>query len=157
MQEDIEYKSVVFAVRAARFGGQTLAKLCGAAHRSMKNFRAAPRLGKQSIEQLSRSGSLQSIEITGDNIKSFEPVARKYGIGFALKKDPSVDPPRWFVFFRAKEADQMTAAFAEFSAKAMKHDRDRPSVRETMRDLYGKLAQTVRDKTKHKRREGPER
>lgn len=62
---------------------------------------------------------LTNIEITNWNIKSFERVANKYKIDFALKKDKSVDPPRYLVFFKAKDMDVMTAAFKEFSAKEL--------------------------------------
>lgn len=62
---------------------------------------------------------LTNIEITNRNIKSFERVANKYKIDFALKKDKSVDPPRYLVFFKAKDMDVMTAAFKEFSAKEL--------------------------------------
>jgi len=37
-------------------------------------------------------------------------VARKYSIDYSLKKDKSVDPPKYLVFFRAKDVDVMTAA-----------------------------------------------
>ena len=44
--------------------------------------------GKQTIKQLVESGAaLSNIEITNKNIKSFEPVAKKYGLDYALKKD----------------------------------------------------------------------
>lgn len=40
------------------------------------------------MKQLVRQGAgVQNIEITDKNIKSFEHVARKYGVDFALKKD----------------------------------------------------------------------
>jgi len=44
--------------------------------------------GKQSMEKLKEQNcELSNIEITDGNIKSFERVARKYGVDFALKKD----------------------------------------------------------------------
>jgi hypothetical protein len=89
--------------------------------------------GKQSIKQLSKGGSLSNIEITDGNIKSFDPIARKYGISYALQKDSSSDPPRWMVFFKAKDVDAMTAAFKEYSAKALKKEANRESVRDTMK------------------------
>lgn len=41
---------------------------------------------------------MSNIEVTDGNIKSFERVARKYGVDFALKKDVSSQPPRYLVF-----------------------------------------------------------
>ena len=68
--------------------------------------------GKQSMEKLMKQNcQLSNIEVTDGNIKSFEKYARKYSIDFSLKKDSSVSPPRYFVFFKAKDVDVMTAAF----------------------------------------------
>ena len=50
-------------------------------------------------------------------------VARKYSIDYSLKKDKSVDPPKYLVFFRAKDVDVMTAAFKEYTGVALKKSR----------------------------------
>ena len=47
--------------------------------------------------------------------KSFERTASKYGLDFALKKDVSVEPPSYLVFFKGRDVDVMTAAFKELS------------------------------------------
>ena len=58
--------------------------------------------GKQSLKKLAQQNvQLSNIEITDNNIKAFEKVAKKYGIDFSLKRDKSVDSPRYFVFFKA--------------------------------------------------------
>ena len=62
---------------------------------------------------------LSNIEVTDGNIKSFEKCARKYSIDFSLKKDTSISPPRYFVFFKAKDVDVMTAAFKEYTGKSL--------------------------------------
>lgn len=69
--------------------------------------------GKQSMDKLMKQNvQLSNIEITDGNIKSFERVAKKYSIDFSLKKDVNADPPRYYVFFKARDADVMTAACA---------------------------------------------
>ena len=84
--------------------------------------------GKQSVKQLVGQGQgVNNIEITDSNIKSFERVARKYGVDFALKKDTSREITRYLVFFKAKDADALTAAFKEFSGKSIKREK-KPSV-----------------------------
>jgi len=76
--------------------------------------------GKQSMKKLAQQNvQLSNIEITDNNIKAFEKVAKKYGIDFSLKRDKSVDPPRYFVFFKARDVDVMTAAFREFTGKTL--------------------------------------
>jgi hypothetical protein len=38
---------------------------------------------------------------------------RKYNVDFALKRDTTEMPPKWLVFFKAKDAAALTAAFEE--------------------------------------------
>jgi len=156
IQEDIENKSVALCIKTAKLTEQILAKALIALVNKINHARNAPKEGRQSIKRLSKGGTLSNVEITNDNIKGFEPVARKYGIGYALQKDSATDPPRWMVLFKAKDADTMTAAFKEFSAKTLKRQADRPSVLETMRSFREKMKDVVRDKVKVKHREGPE-
>ena len=57
--------------------------------------------GKQTIKQLNAQGvQLSNIKITDENIKSFDRVARKYGIDYSLKKEVGADPPKYLVFFK---------------------------------------------------------
>ncbi len=45
---------------------------------------------------------MTNIEITDANIKSFDKVARKYGIDYAVKKDKSVAPPKYLIFSKQR-------------------------------------------------------
>ena len=72
--------------------------------------------GKQSLKKLTQQNiQLSNIEITDGNIKSFEKYARKYNVDYCLKKDRSSEPPRYYVFFKARDVDSMTAAFKEYT------------------------------------------
>ena len=155
VQEDVEHKSAVLIIKGTKLTGKLLAKAMAAAWRQIKKSRDAP--GRQSMKQLAKGGSLENIPITDDNIKSFEPIARKYGLRYKLVKDTSDDPAKWLVFFRAKDAGAMTAAFKEFSSKTLKREAERPSVRETMAKFRDIIKNAVIDRTRHKHREGPER
>ena len=76
--------------------------------------------GKQTLYQLKQHGaSLTNIEITEQNIKAFSAVAKKYDIDYALKKDPHTEPPHYYVFFKAKDKDQLHPAFKEFTAMTL--------------------------------------
>ena len=77
---------------------------------------------------MSQNAAISNIEVTDGNIKSFERTASKYGLDFALKKDVSVEPPSYLVFFTGRDVDVMTAAFKEFSAKTVKQ-KEQPSIR----------------------------
>ena len=83
--------------------------------------------GKQTLKQLMKQNAgVSNIEITKDNIKAFESTAKKYGIDFALKKDSTETPPRYLVFFKGRDADALTAAFKEFSAKKLTQEQKPP-------------------------------
>ena len=72
---------------------------------------------------------VSNIEITDQNIRAFSATAKKYGIDFALKKDTSGEIPRYLVFFKGRDADVITAAFREFSAKNLEKEKKPPSAR----------------------------
>jgi len=152
----LEYRSVALIIKAAKLTEQALAKAMMAAIRKMQQAHNAPVEGKQSIKELSKDGTLSSIEITEGNIKNFDPIARKYGIKYALQKDSASDPPTWKVFFQAKDVDALTAAFKEYSKGAIKREADKPSVIDGIRNFREKMKNVVRDKIKVKHREGPE-
>ncbi len=97
--------------------------------------------GKQSVKELlGQNQGVSSIDIAKTDLKGFEGIARKYGIDYAIRKDKSVDPPKYLVFFKAKDADAMTAAFKEYSAKIMNRPR-RPSVLKQLRAIAAKIAE----------------
>ncbi len=140
MQEDVEHRAVTLAVNTTKMTARVLknAILKYLAHRKQQS-RASPGIsGKQSVKRLVGQGQgVTNIEITDQNIKSFERVARKYGVDYALKKDISGEKPRYLVFFKAKDTDALTAALKEFTAKAVKRE-EKPSVLEQLAKLKTK-------------------
>jgi len=83
-------------------------------------------------------------------------VARKYGVDFVVKKDISESPAKWLVFFKAKDADCLTSAFKEFTAReaTQKRNAGKPSVIENVRRLAAKVKNQVVEKVKNKGRGG---
>jgi len=155
MQEQVNDKTVALSVKGAKITGRLLAKAMRAMLAEMKKQKAPQ--GKQSVRKLARQGaSLQNIEITDQNIKSFERVARKYGVDFALKKDISVSPPKWLVFFKSKDADALTAAFSEYTAKTLKRTAARPSLLAQLNKYKEIVKNAVVDRVKNKDRGGHE-
>jgi len=161
LQDEINEKIVALSIRAGSQGFRVTSSVLKAAMRkylqnqekqktqnSLKQTeRSVPR-GKQTVAQLmDQKQGLTNIEITNRNIKSFERVANKYKIDFALKKDKSVDPPRYLVFFKAKDVDVMTAAFKEFSAKEL-IKMNKPSIQKRLT----KYKQKAKDQNKHRER-----
>ena len=120
MQDEINEKVVALSVKGAKLTAETLQKAIKAMLAQAKKQQEKQLHGKQTLKQLAKQNAgLSNIEITEGNIKAFEQTAKKYGIDFALKKDSTETPPRYLVFFKGRDADALTAAFKEFSAKKL--------------------------------------
>ena len=99
MQEEVENRAVTLVISATKLTGRLLKAailkyLASRKEKRLQKARAAPEkpTGKQTVKQLiGQNQGVSNIEITDSNIKSFERVARKYGVDFALKKDKSGD------------------------------------------------------------------
>ena len=152
-------KSVALAIKVGKTGGRLTADLLKWAMRKYMAQAQNPRIhhGKQSVKQLIGQGAgVKSIEITEKNIKSFERVAKKYGVDFALKKNP--DKGEYYVFFRARDDDVMQAAFAEYAAKTVQRKApEKPSVRQTLSHFKEVVKNMAHDTTKERDRGGHER
>ena len=134
MQEEITQRTVALSVEAGKLTARLLQQAMKKALEEMERQKKDPQLrhGKQTIRQLMKHGAgVSNIEITDQNIKAFSATAKKYGIDFALKKDASGEIPRYLVFFKGRDADAVTAAFREFSAKNLAQEK-KPSIRKRL-------------------------
>lgn len=147
MQEEVENRAVTLVISATKLTGRLLKAailkyLASRKEKRLQKARTAPEkpTGKQTVKQLiGQNQGVSNIEITDSNIKSFERVARKYGVDFAVKKDRSVSPPKYLIFFKGRDADALTAAFKEYTAKEVKRaSQDKPSVLEQLCALKAK-------------------
>ena len=150
MQEEIENRTVTLIISAVKLTARELKAgmdkyLSEKKSKAMEKARAASEKpsGKQTVRQLiGQNQGVSNIEITNSNIKGFERIARKYGVDFAVKKDRSVSPPKYFVFFKARDADALTAAFKEYTAYELKRAakaQNRPSVLAHLQALKAKV------------------
>lgn len=154
MQDEINEKVVALSVKGAKLTAEMLQKAIKAMLAQAKKQQEKQPHGKQTLKQLAKQNAgLSNIEITEGNIKAFESTAKKYGIDFALKKDSTETPPRYLVFFKGRDADALTAAFKEFSAKKLTQEQ-KPPIRKLIVSLKEKAAalNTQRDKVKNKDR-----
>lgn len=160
MQEEVENRAVTLAISTTKLTGRVLKAamskyLAYCKEKKREKQRDSPKTptGKQTVKQLiGQNQGVSNIEITDSNIKSFERVARKYGVDYALKKDCSGERPKYLVFFKARDADALTAAFTEYTQKVIKKDKERPSVVSQLRKftelVRGKSQDKVRNKEK---------
>ena len=166
MQEEINHKTITVCINGAKVTTRVLKAALRALLRAREKHKqsvqrrgaayqeedVAVNRGKQSLRDLQTEGSeLSNIEITDENIKSFERYARKYGVDYALKKDKAADPPRYFVFFRARDVKTMEAAFKEYSEYTTKERK--PSVKKKLTVAMKRtLPQRAREREKKKER-----
>jgi hypothetical protein len=155
VDDQISEKCIALVIKGSKLTCTVLAKAMLLSLKQItkpKQKTTEPIHGKQSVKQLTRQGvGVSSITITDKNIKAFEGIARKYGVDFAVKKDKTVIPPNWLVFFKGRDADVITAAFKEFSAKQLSKT-SKPSIIKSMHDLMAEVKAQVVSRTKNMHR-----
>lgn len=133
MQEDIERRTVALSVNATKLTGRVLAKVFAAAVRKIQkeHRKAQTPQGKQSVKKLMNHGvSTNSLDLSGDT-RLFDRVARQYNIDYAFYK---TGPNKYLLFFKAGQADAITAAFSEYTKLTMVRGRSkRPSILEQIK------------------------
>ena len=162
MQEEVENRTLTLVVSGTKFTGRLFKAAISKymAHRREKKLNkqrgrdspVTPK-GKQTVKQLiGQNQGVSNIEINDPSIRDFERIARKYGVDYAVKKDRSASPPKYLIFFKARDADALTAAFSEYTQKKVKKaDRsERPSVLEKLAQFKELLKNTVVDRSRRK-------
>ena len=142
LQEEITQKTVMMSVNTSKLTARLLAKMINSYLNEQKKHSMQPKQGKQSVKELiGQNAGVSNIEITEGNIKAFERVAAKYSVDFAVKKDKTVYPPKYLVFFKARDADALTQAFKEFVKVNEKKVNRRVSVKKKLEQFKEVIAQ----------------
>ena len=131
MQEETTQKTIALVMRSSRLTADVLRR----AIKMYLEHRKAGKMvqhGKITVKELmGQNAGASSIEISDKNIKSFERVAKKYNVDFAVKMDKNTEPPKYIVFFKGRDADIITQAFKDY-VKANEKKQNRVSVREKL-------------------------
>ena len=163
MQEEVENKTVHLAIQSGKVTVKTLLKGLHAWYRHHQRKRDVAKMsgesvkGKQSVKELIGQGQgVSSMDIGDSGIKDFKKIANKYGVDFAIVKDKEADPPKYTVFFKAKDADAITQILKEYAAKQTKKKeraaKEKPSILQKLKKFKEKVAAMPR-KDKEKRKE----
>lgn len=127
MQEDLEQRTVSVSIQAAKLSGRVLRAAIAAVLQKMEQERTMPRVGRNSMKRLTyKDPGANTIEVSG-RIRSFERYARKHQVRYHIEKELGTDPPKWTVYFKANQADALTAAFKEYTKKDLTRS-TRPSL-----------------------------
>ena len=136
-------------MKASKLTARSLAYVVqGIGRKIAKHHRAKQTpYGKQSVRKLmAHSASVSSIELSGDT-KLFDRVARKWNVDYAFYK---TGPDKYLLFFKAGQADAMTACFSEYSKKVLNKSKSR---RIPIRDQIKRAGdQFTREKPKQRER-----
>lgn len=135
MQEEVESRTVTLMVNGTKFTGRVLKDaitkyMAHQKEKKLQKSRDSPvkPCGKQTVKELiGQNQGVSNIEVNDPDIRKFERIARKYGVDYAVKKDRSTHPPKYLIFFKARDADALTAAFSEYTDKKLRKQ-ERPSV-----------------------------
>ena len=154
MQEEVENRTVNLAISTTRLTVRSIVAGIRKYMQHREKVKAGkgrdPAVhGKQSVKKLlGQNQGAANAEIEKEGIKDFERLAKKYGVDFAVRKDKTVDPPRYFVFVRAKDADALDAICKEHQARSMTKDR-KPSVLAQLskfKNLVASVPKKIREK-----------
>ena len=150
MQEDVERRTVALTVNASKLTSRVLAKaLAALLHKIQKeHHKAQTPQGKQSVKKLMNHGvPTNSLPLDGET-KLFDQVARKYNVDYSFHK---TGPNKHLLFFKAGQADAITACFSEYTKLAMtraKHKR--PSILEQLKKFTDRERAKPRQKERTK-------
>lgn len=151
MEEDVTRRTVAISVQATKLTGRVLCKAFQkflAQAEKQRRASLSPH-GRQSVKQLmGHAGQSNSIQLRGD-ARLFDRIARKFNVDYAFHK---VGPKDYLLFFKAGQADAITAAFSEYTKRVMARQKDRPSILGQLRH-FGEHIKT-RQKEREKAREG---
>ena len=133
-----------------------LKKVATAPGKAIKN-KLHPEHGEMKVKDLIRKDQgAQAIDIDGAGLGDFKKIANKYGVDFAIVKSTELDPPKYSVFFKARDADAINAVVNEYTAKQMKIQKEgRPSILAKLskfKDIVAALPKKVVEKRKEQER-----
>lgn len=159
MQEEIENRTINLAITTTRLSGHTI--IAGikaylnhrAKVKSQKLAKAAdgPH-GKMTVKELiGKEQGVSSIPLDDSRIRDFERVAKKYGVDFAVTKDKTQAPPKYTIFFKAKDADALTSIVEDYTQKQLRK-KERPSLRKQLAKLKAIVA-ALPNKVRNKEQE----
>ena len=133
MQEDIEQRTIALSIKAAKLSGKVLAKALSAALQKIqeKRQKGLTPQGKQSVKKLMGHGvSVNSLPLDGET-RLWDSVARKYNVDYAFHK---IGQDKYLLFFKAGQADAITAAFSDYTKLTIKRAKDkRPPIRSQLK------------------------
>ena len=148
VDEDISRRTIAVSIKASKLTARGLAYVLGAIARKIGKHHRVKQTphGRQTVRQLMGHGAAtNSIEVEAPAL--FDRVARTWNVDYAFYK---TGPDKYLLFFKAGQADAMTACFSEYSKKVLNKSE---SKRIPIRDQIKRAGdQRTREKPKQRER-----
>lgn len=149
MQEEINQRTVALSIKATKLTGKVLAKVFQKWLVHYKKVKAARRTphGRQTVKQLGlHYGDTKSLPYVGAP-RNFDRIAKEFDIHYAFHK---TEPGRYLLFFKSRQEDEITAAFAKYTKKTLHRTKGQPSILRQLRKDKGpvKARQPERQRTR---------
>ena len=139
VDEDISRRTIAESIKASKLTARGLACVLGAIARKIAKHHRAKQTphGRQTVGQLMGHGAAtNSIEVEAPAL--FDRVARKWNVDYAFYQ---VAPDKHLLFFKAGQADAITACFSEYSKRLLKRTKSaKAPIREQIKEAAAEAA-----------------
>lgn len=124
MHEDIERRTVAVSITATKLTAKVLALACMAVLRKIQkeHRKAQTPHGRQTVKKLMNHGAATSTIPLDGETRLFDRVARKYNVDYAFHQ---TEPGKYLLFFKAGQADAITACFSDYTKRVMAKAKDK--------------------------------
>lgn len=139
IDEDVSRRTIAVSIKASKLTARGLAYVLQAVGRKIAKHHRAKQTphGRQTVGQLMGHGAAtNSIEVEAPAL--FDRVARKWNVDYAFYQ---VAPDKHLLFFKAGQADAITACFSEYSKQLLKRTKSaKAPIREQIKEAAAEAA-----------------
>lgn len=130
MEEEVTQKTIMLSIKAGKMTAEVLKAALRKYLAAQQKKGANPyKQGKQSYRDLKKQNvALSHLEINDANIRSFDRIAKEFGLAYSLDRVKGENPPKYLVSFRGMDSDTMNLAFKKYVGKQMQK-KQQPSIR----------------------------
>ena len=158
MQEEIENKSVTLIINTSKLTARTLAtafmKFLRYSRGKLKEHHDVKPQGKQSVKKLiAQNQGVEKTELADRaEVKTFDHIARQYGVDYAIKKGMSPEgKQRYILFFKARDRSAIDQAMSAYAASYVKkHKQEHPPIEQVADPFREMLPGRKKDRVREK-------
>ena len=158
MQEEIENKSVTLIINTSKLTARTLAtafmKFLRYSRGKLKEHHDVKPQGRQSVKKLiAQNQGVEKTELADRaEVKTFDHIARQYGVDYAIKKGMSPEgKQRYILFFKARDRSAIDQAMSAYAASYVKkHKQEHPPIEQVADPFREMLPGRKKDRVREK-------